>query len=364
MQQFFADLFTIEFLGNMLARWLLAGLITIGVMAGVNLWKRLTASRIERLSLRTNTFLDEVPGILARSTSGPLVTLIALYLGSLALTLPAGTTLPLRAFGVIVFLIQVAIWGNTLISRWSDRYREQHLATNAAGVGTARILSTIARLVLYSVVLLLILDNLPGVEITALVASLGIGGIAVALAVQNILGDLFASLSIALDKPFVIGDFIIVGDEIGTVENIGLKTTRVRSISGEQLIFSNSDLLGSRIRNFQRMEERRVVFSFRVDFATPIEQLRSIPELVQELVESHEGVRFDRAHLQRFDEIGYVFELVYFVLTPDFRRFMDIQQQVNLGLISHFAAHGINFASLAEGAAIQRRARGERRVSP
>lgn len=359
MQQFLTQLATIEFLGNTLARWLVAGLITLGVMASVSAWRWLTNLRTQRLAIRTNTFLDEVPGTMARSTSRPLVILIALYVGSLALILPAATALPLRAFGVIVFLIQAGIWGNALITRWADRYREQNLSTNAAGVGTARLLSTIARIVLYSVLLLLILDNLPGVEITALVASLGIGGIAVALAVQNILGDLFASLSITLDKPFVIGDFIIVGDDMGTVELIGLKTTRLRSLSGEQLIFSNSDLLNSRIRNLQRMDERRVVFSFRVDFTTSLEQLRLIPELVRELVEANHEVRFDRAHLQRFDDIGYSFELVYFVLNPDFRRFMDIQQQVNLGLVSHFAAHGITFASLAEGAALQRRARGQ-----
>ncbi|MFV9505857.1 MAG: mechanosensitive ion channel family protein [Oscillochloridaceae bacterium umkhey_bin13] len=357
-----ADLFAIEFLGNTVTRWLIAILMTIGVMAGANLWRHLATSRAQVIAVRTNTFLDDVPGTMARSISGPLITLIALFVGSLVLSLPGNLTSFVRAFGVIVILVQVGIWGNALIGRWADRYREQHLATNAAGVGTARLLSTIARMILYSIILLLILDNLPGVEITALVASLGIGGIAVALAVQNILGDLFASLSIALDKPFVIGDFIIVGDELGTVEQIGLKTTRVRSISGEQLIFSNSDLLNSRIRNFQRMAERRVVFSFRVDFETPLDQLQRIPMLVQELVEANEQVRFDRAHLQRFDDIGYTFELVYFVLVPDFRRFMDVQQTVNFGLIEAFTAQGIRFASLAEGASRQRRARGEPRA--
>jgi small-conductance mechanosensitive channel len=144
-----------------------------------------------------------------------------------------------------------------------------------------------------------------------LIASLGVGSIAVALAVQNILADLFASLSIALDQPFVIGDFIIVDDYLGTVENIGLKTTRVRSLSGEQLIFANNDLLNSRIRNYKRMGERRVVFSFCVTYQTPYAKLRMIPELIQNIIEANPDTRFDRAHFRAFGDSALNFEVVY-----------------------------------------------------
>jgi small-conductance mechanosensitive channel len=198
--------------------------------------------------------------------------------------------------------------------------------------------------VLAAIAAVLILDNIPGVEITALVASLGIGGIAVALAVQNILSDLFASLSIVLDKPFVIGDFIIVDNCLGTVEHIGLKTTRLRSLSGEQLVFSNNDLLKSRVRNYKRMAERRVVFSVGVTYQTPLEKLERIPTLIRDTIEAQPAVRFDRAHFQGYGDFALNFEVVYYVLDPDYNRYMDIQQGINLGIYSSFAEEGIEFA--------------------
>jgi small-conductance mechanosensitive channel len=181
-------------------------------------------------------------------------------------------------------------------------------------------------------------------DISAFVASLGIGGIAVALALQNVLGDLFASLSILLDKPFVIGDFIVVGDMAGTVESVGLKTTRIRSLSGEQLIFSNSDLLGSRVRNFKRMEERRVAFEIGVVYGTSSEALREIPELVRKAVESQENARFDRSHFKGFGESSLDYESVYYMNVPDYAAYMDTQQAINLALYEEFEERGIEFA--------------------
>lgn len=207
-----------------------------------------------------------------------------------------------------------------------------------------RALAFVAKFVIYSIVLLVALDNVPGVEITTLIASLGIGGVAVALAVQNILGDLFASLSISLDKPFVIGDFITVGDDAGQVEQIGLKTTRLRSISGEQLIFSNSDLLNSRVRNYKRMQERRIVFSFGVVYSTPAAQLEEIPRRVQEIIEQQENARFDRAHFKSFGNSSLDYEVVYYVLSNDYALYMTIQQAINLALYRLFQEQEIEFA--------------------
>ena len=183
-----------------------------------------------------------------------------------------------------------------------------------------------------------------GIDITALVAGLGVGGIAVALAVQNILGDLFASLSIVLDKPFVIGDFIIVGDMMGTVEHIGMKTTRVRSLSGEQLVFSNTDLLSSRIRNYKRMQERRALFRFGVTYQTSRDLLARIPEVVREVIEGRDETRFDRAHFAGFGDSSLDFEVVYYMLVPDYNAYMDTQQAVNLELVGRFEEIGIDFA--------------------
>jgi small-conductance mechanosensitive channel len=214
---------------------------------------------------------------------------------------------------------------------------------DAGSATTLAALGFVAKLVLWSVVLLLALDNL-GVNITGLIAGLGIGGIAVALALQNVLGDLFASLSIVLDKPFVIGDFIIVDEFLGTVEHIGLKTTRVRSLSGEQLVFSNADLLGSRIRNFKRMYERRVAFTVGVTYQTPAEKLPRISAILREVIEAQRDVRFDRAHFKEYGDFALIYEVVYYVTSPDYNKYMDIQQAVNFDIYGRFQQEGLDFA--------------------
>jgi small-conductance mechanosensitive channel len=243
---------------------------------------------------------------------------------------------------IVTGLIQAAVWGHRALRAWLTDYYQSRAgdparATSAAAVGF------IAQTVLWTVLLLMVLDNL-GVNITTLVASLGIGGIAVALAVQNILGDLFASLSIVLDKPFVIGDFIIVDKYLGTVEYVGLKTTRLRSLGGEQLVFSNADLLKSRLQNMTRMNRRRAAFTVAVAYDTPTDKLRLIPPLLTEVVKSQEGVTFDRAHFSGMVAPALNFDVVYWVETADFNRYMDIQQEIYLQLMDRFAALGIEFA--------------------
>ncbi|RZA08103.1 MAG: mechanosensitive ion channel family protein [Proteobacteria bacterium] len=206
-----------------------------------------------------------------------------------------------------------------------------------------RALFFLGNIIVWLGVGLLILDNW-GIKISALVAGLGIGGVAVALAVQNILGDLFASLSIVFDKPFVIGDAIRVDGDQGNVEHIGLKTTRVKSLTGEQLIFSNSDLLRSRVRNYKRQDERRVVISIGVLYETPAEKLAAIPQILREYLENEKNVRFERAHLMGFGPSSLNYELVYWVTVPDYNYHMDVQQKFMLRVIERFAAEGIEFA--------------------
>jgi len=194
------------------------------------------------------------------------------------------------------------------------------------------------------VISLTVLDNL-GVNITTLIASLGIGGIAVALALQNILGDIFSSLSIVLDKPFVIGDFIVVDEAVGTVEYVGLKTTRLRSLGGEQIIFSNSDLLKSRIRNYQHMQTRRIAFTIGVAYETTAEQLAAIPSMIRGIDGRQANTSFDRAHFKEFTASALNFEVVYNVASADYNVYMDIQQAINLALFQRFAVESIKFAT-------------------
>jgi len=201
----------------------------------------------------------------------------------------------------------------------------------------------VVKILVWSVGLLLLFSNL-GYNVTTILTGLGIGGIAIALAAQNILGDLFNYFVIFFDRPFEVGDFITVDDKKGTVENIGIKTTRIRSITGEQLIIANSNLTGSRIHNFKRLESRRVVFKLGVVYGLPLEKLRMIPGMVREIIEQSSPVRFDRVHFASYGDFSLNFEVVFFVDTPDYNQYMDILQEINFGIYARFAAEKIDFA--------------------
>ena len=268
----------------------------------------------------------------------------ALSRAALIPALPARASRLFSLLGPLAMLFQIACWGHISVAFWLEaplkevaRTQDRAAATRAAVVGF------ILRLVLGSLVLLMTLSLL-GFNITTLLASLGIGGIGIALAVQNILGDLFASLSIAFDKPFIVGDFIVVDDYLGAVEYVGLKTTRLRSLSGEQIIFSNADLLKSRIRNFKRMVERRALFTFTLPFETSQEHLEALPAVLKAIIAAQAKTRFDRAHLKAFTDSGLQFEVVYYLLDPDPTFQMDVQQAINLDLLRHFRTASITFA--------------------
>jgi small-conductance mechanosensitive channel len=247
---------------------------------------------------------------------------------------------------VVVVLLQMAVWGNAAITFWLARITARRRDGEHADLGsvtTLNALGVLARVVVWVVIFLLALQNF-GVNITALITGLGIAGIAVALAVQNILGDVLASLSIVIDKPFVIGDYIVVDTFQGTVEDVGLKTTRLRSLSGEQIIFSNSELLKARIRNYKRMTERRATFTIGLQYDTPPDKVERVPQIIRELITSIPQTRLDRTHFQGFGDSALNIETVYFVLVPDYVLYMDIQQQINLTLLRRFAEEGIEFA--------------------
>jgi len=347
-----------EFAENSLLRWLIAGVTVLVAYFVLALLRSAIVSRLERISRSTaNAWDDGVAQTLSATRSLTLL-VVALFAASLWLALPDRVEHINQSVVIVTLLIQAALWGNVLLEFGIGQYMKKRLETDAASATMVSALSFVGRLILWSLVAMLALDNI-GVDVTALVAGLGVGGIAVALAAQNILGDLFASLSIVLDKPFVLGDFIIVGDSMGTVEKIGLKTTRLRSISGEQLIFANNDLLTSRVRNFKRMYERRVVFGLGVTYQTSRDKLAAIPGMIREIVESQPQTRFDRSHFKEFSASSLDFETVYFVLTPDFTVYMDIQQAINLAIIDRFADAGIEFAYPTQSIFLERSGDGE-----
>lgn len=285
-----------------------------------------------------------------RGTSFLLMLGLALWAGTRFLVLPARIETGLARAALLLLLVQAWLWGNRLVGFSIRDFLSRRDAPYATAAMTAPVLGLLARLVLGSLLLLAGLDAFD-LNPSAFLASVGVGGIALALAVQNVLGDMFASLSIALDKPFVLGDFIIVGDGVGsvgdvvgTVDGIGLKSTRIRSLAGEQIVLANADLLKSRIHNYKRMAERRVVFGFGLAPATPVERLEALPSRIRQLVEAQSPTRFDRAHFKGFGDSGFLFEVVYFILDPDYNLYMDVQQAINLGLLRALRQEGTSLA--------------------
>ncbi|HEX6005942.1 MAG TPA: mechanosensitive ion channel family protein [Burkholderiales bacterium] len=327
---------------NSLYDWAMAGLVLVGAMVGLWLVRYVASRVIAAVAKRTVTELDDHIAQVATRTKLWLLFPIAIYAAASALELPEKIERLIEFLVVVGLLLQIVLWINDLISFWIGRQVEKRRGVDGEGVTALTLLGFTARVVVWVLMLLLILDQV-GFDITALVAGLGIGGVAIALAVQNILGDLFASLSIVLDKPFVVGDFIIVDDYLGTVEYIGLKTTRVRSLGGEMIIFSNNDLLKSRIRNYKRMYERRIVFTVQVSYDTPAEKLEAIPGILRAAVEGRKQTRFDRAHLKEFAGSA-LYEVVYFMLTADYNVYMDTQQAINLEVYRRFDEERIEFA--------------------
>lgn len=326
------------FLDNTFERWAIAIAVTLGATLAMHWLRTLALHRMTALSQRTPTMADDLVARMLHKTYLVLLLAMAVHLGALALDLTDKQRLVTSRISITALILQLAIWGDTLLRAWRDY--------NRAGDGrkaSRTIVCFLLRLTLWVIAFLMVLDNF-GFNITALVASLGIGGIAVALAVQNILGDLFASLSIMLDKPFEIGDFIIVGDVLGSVEHIGLKTTRLRGLGGEQVIFSNGDLLKSRIHNHKRMESRRVAFVLRVAYGASEQQLARVPELVREVVTAQPDVVFERAHFFNFAEWSLNFEVVYHFQSPDYIAHMDAQQAILLEIYRRFEREQIRFA--------------------
>lgn len=335
------------YLGNSVVDWIRSIILLLVLLAGATVVKWLSASRLKSWSEKTITSWDDAVVDLIRSLRVWLLAPLLIRMAMSDLTLAASVDNGLHIVSVACVAIQLLLLSRVLIdagiSALERKSRDADGQPDPSVVSSMGMLRFFGLLIAGSIVLMLALSNL-GVEITPMLTGLGIGGIAVALAVQNILGDLFASLTILLDRPFVVGDFIIVGDDMGSVERIGIKTTRVRSLSGEQLIFANGDLLTSRVQNFKRMQERRILFTVGVTYETPPDRLYRLPEIISAAVLRQDQTRLDRCHFKGFGAYSLDFEVVYYVLTPEYNRYMDIQQAINFELIRVLAEEGIEFA--------------------
>jgi small-conductance mechanosensitive channel len=329
------------FLGNNLSDYLNAFIaFSIAIVLSLCL-KYIVIKRFKTLAERTKNLVDDFIVSLLLSMKLPFYLVISIYIATQFLVLHIAMRKMIDAVVVISVVYQLTTITIILLDYFLTKRVED--ANRSKVEHIQGLIQFVIKVTLWAIGLLFILSNL-GVNITSLVAGLGIGGIAVALAVQNILGDLFSYFAIFFDKPFVKGDFIIIGTEMGVIEKVGLKTTRVRALQGEEIVISNSELTSSRIQNFKKMEERRVAFTFGVVYETTLEKLEKIPHQVQTIITANEGVRFDRAHLQSLGDSAYVFEVVYYVKSADYNEYMDIHQSILFSIIAAFTEENIAFA--------------------
>ena len=315
-----------------MTQWAIAAATLGGVYVALAVLRRVLVRRLGALALRTATDWDDLAVEIVRRTRPYFLLVIAVYAAERVVEVPFEATRVIRAISIVMVLLQAGVWGNGLIGFAADHYARQRATGDVGTRATIQALGYAGRFVLWALLVVTALQNF-GINVTALVAGLGVGGIAIALAVQNILGDLFAALAIVLDKPFVVGDSVQVDNISGTIEHVGLKTTRIRSLSGEQVIVANNDLLKSRIRNYKRMELRRAVFNLDLALDTPPDKIARVPAMVREVIESQPLTRFDRSHLLSIEQSGLRLENVYFVLDADYNKYADIQHAINVELL-------------------------------
>ena len=330
------------YFGNALRAWAIALAQFLLWFTVLPLARAFVARRLRKLapgsSARTLLLVRE----LFDRTTRLFMVAVAAYLALRWLEIPATLDRGIDIALKIVVWLQVALWSMTAIRHLIESSAGAR-AAGPAGAAGLNILRAVAVAAVWVVAFLMLLANL-GVEIMPLVAGLGIGGVAIALAVQNVLGDLLASLSIALDKPFKVGDFLILGEEKGTVEYIGIKSTRLRSLSGEQIVLSNGDLLKSRVRNYGLLYERRISFTIGIIYETPRELIEAVPGILEQVIRAQPKTRFDRAHFASYGDFALIYEAVYFVLDPEYTTYMDVQQAINLRLHEEFGRRSIEFA--------------------
>ena len=320
---------------------LVFGAIILGIIL-INIFRGTILKRIKKFTEKTDTDIDNYIVDTISSFGVPALYAVIVYVSLNYLVLSERVSHILDVALTVVITYLVIRFTSATILRLLKAYvmRQDNGMEKVKQIGG---LMLIINAIIWIVGLLFFFDNM-GYDVTAVVAGLGVGGIAIALAAQNILGDLFNYFVIFFDKPFEVGDFLIVDDKKGTVEYIGVKTTRVKSLTGEQLVFSNSDLTQSRIHNYKRMQRRRVVFKIGVTYQTSYELLKEVPELLKSIVSSQEDVEFDRAHFQQYSDFSLDFEVVYFVLSSDYYVYMDVQQNINYMIFKEFESRGLEIA--------------------
>ncbi|RKY29721.1 MAG: mechanosensitive ion channel family protein [Candidatus Omnitrophota bacterium] len=338
----FKEILEKTFWNNTVMAYLISILILITGIITIKIFKHSLLKRLKAWAEKTATQFDDFLINVICHIALPLAYLVILYVSINTLKLNEFLKQAINFLGMALltimsarFAVVLAAYGFKLY--WEKRGKDAGLERNLNGI--LRVL----KLFIWSLAIVFFLDNL-GFEISAVIASLGIGGVAVALAAQAVLGDLFSYFAILFDRPFELGDFIIIGEYLGTIEHIGIKTTRIRSLGGEQLIFSNTDLTNSRVRNYKRMDKRRVVFKLGVTYQTTLDNLKAIPKIIENIIKNTKDTVFDRAHFFSYGDFSLIYEVVYYVLGSDYNKYMDIQQEINFSINEEFKKKNIEFA--------------------
>lgn len=338
-----AQILQIPLFGNPVSSYLLAALVYLVIVLGLKILERVVIRYLKKtlgngdMHKRVSFFIE-----LIERTAIPTLYFGAFYFALIQLVLPGALGTFIRAIWLVVLAFQATRLTVTLVIYLIEEFLMKRHKQPEKAKAFKSILN-ILKISIWGVSAVFVLDNL-GFNVGAVVAGLGIGGIAVALAAQTILGDLFNHFVIFFDRPFEEGDFIVCDDYLGTIENIGIKSTRIRSLSGEQIVVSNTNLTNSRIRNYKRMAERRVLFKLGIIYETPLEKVKRIPGMLKAVIQEQAGVRFDRAHFKEFAAYSLDFEIVYYVLSSDYNIYMDIQQNINFAIAELFQRERIEFA--------------------
>ncbi len=322
-----------------------AFLIFLGTLIVLKIFQIIILNRLSKLAHKTKTNLDDTLISIFKSIRPPFYFLIALYLSVKSLTFPLLVFKIFKVLFIIVIVYEVIRALEKILDYLINLYffKKGQKDTSKHNKAMIKTLQSIIKVFLWLIGLTLILANL-GVNITSIIASLGIGGIAIALALKNILSDIFSSFSIYIDKPFEVGDFIALGTDKGTVEKIGLKSTRIRTPQGEELVISNQELTSLRVQNFRKMEERRAVFNLGVIYGTSQIKLKSIPRIIKEIIKKEKLAKFDRCYFTTFGDFSLIYEVVFYIHSKEYEDFLKTKHKINLEIYKQFEKEGIEFA--------------------
>lgn len=330
--------FSMEIAGNQLSQYAGAIIAFIVTLVAIKIFKYVIIHKVHAIAKKTKNEFDDVLIEAVQRIGWPFYLIVALYAALKFVALPADAD---TAFHFLLVIV-VVYYGISIVQSVLGFWLKKAIAVKAGRTVTS-FFDTVIKIALWSVALLLILQNM-GFEITTLLAGLGVAGIAIAFAMQRVLEDIFAAFSIYYDKPFEVGDFIIIGDDLGTVKDIGLKTTRIKHLKGQELVVSNREMTSTRIHNYKKMKKRRITFGFGVTYDTPVKKLKKIPETVREIFKKIELAEIDRVHFKSYGDFNLVYEVVYYMQVPDYNTYMDVQQEVNLALKGAFEKEKIEFA--------------------